>query len=229
MFDRRSLINVALKIRTRFHGDRLIRFRDILHTVSKNLVSREKRVENRWNFINYVSPDYPAPGDVITASCNLSQLDNSLMLFSISLRRLIKFYKLWVEVFHAVGDVTTSCYNLSVVNSLMLLETYRFWRLIEFYKLQVAWLSRARWRHNILRQFCRLLIGQNDSFGTNFNQSRAFLQICNSLASKQKEIRFFFFVPNVRDLVENLYQRVLRYNYSITVVKSRFFHNANKI
>ena len=34
-----------LKIRTKFHGNRLIRFRDILRTVSKNLVSRKTRLK----------------------------------------------------------------------------------------------------------------------------------------------------------------------------------------
>ena len=37
MFDRQFLVNVILKIRTKFHSNR---FQDILHTVSKNLVSR---------------------------------------------------------------------------------------------------------------------------------------------------------------------------------------------
>ena len=41
MFDRQSLVNV----RTKFHDDRLIRFRDILHTVSKNLISRKTRLK----------------------------------------------------------------------------------------------------------------------------------------------------------------------------------------
>ena len=40
MFDRQSLVNVTLKIRTKFHSNRLVRFRDIFHTVSKNLVSK---------------------------------------------------------------------------------------------------------------------------------------------------------------------------------------------
>ena len=44
MFDHQSLVNVTLEIRTEFHGDRLVRFRDILHTVSKNLVSRDSFV-----------------------------------------------------------------------------------------------------------------------------------------------------------------------------------------
>ena len=45
MFDRQSLANVTLKIRTKFHSNRLVRFRDILHTVSKNLVSRKTRLK----------------------------------------------------------------------------------------------------------------------------------------------------------------------------------------
>ena len=55
MFDRQSLINVRLKIRAKFHGDRLVRFRDISHTVSKNLVSRKTRLK----FQNVVFHTYP--------------------------------------------------------------------------------------------------------------------------------------------------------------------------
>ena len=46
IFDRQSLVNVTLKIRTKFHSNRLVRFRDILHTVSKNLTSRKTRSKN---------------------------------------------------------------------------------------------------------------------------------------------------------------------------------------
>ena len=45
MFDRKSPVNVTLKIRTKFHGSRLVRFRDILRTVCKNLVSRKTRLK----------------------------------------------------------------------------------------------------------------------------------------------------------------------------------------
>ena len=45
MFDRQSLANITLKIRTKFHSNRLLRFRDIFHTFSKNLVSRKTRLK----------------------------------------------------------------------------------------------------------------------------------------------------------------------------------------
>ena len=45
MSDRQSLVNVTLKIRDKFHSNRLVRFRDILHTVSKHLVSRKTRLK----------------------------------------------------------------------------------------------------------------------------------------------------------------------------------------
>ena len=54
-FDRQSLVNVTLKIRTKFHSNRLVRFRDILHTVSENLVSRETRFKFQ-NVVFHVSP-----------------------------------------------------------------------------------------------------------------------------------------------------------------------------
>ena len=57
MFDRQSLVNVTLKIRTKFHGNRLVRFRDILHTVSKNLVSRKTRLKFQ-NVIFHMYPFY---------------------------------------------------------------------------------------------------------------------------------------------------------------------------
>ena len=47
MLDRRSLVNVTLRIRTKFHSNRLVRFRDILHTVSRNLISRKARLKFR--------------------------------------------------------------------------------------------------------------------------------------------------------------------------------------
>ena len=55
MFDRQSLVNVTLKTRTKFHSNRLVRFRDILHTVSKKLVSRETRLK----FQNVIFHTYP--------------------------------------------------------------------------------------------------------------------------------------------------------------------------
>ena len=55
MFDRQSLVNVTLKIRTKFHGNRLVRFRDILHAVSKTLVSRKTRLK----FQNVIFHMYP--------------------------------------------------------------------------------------------------------------------------------------------------------------------------
>ena len=55
MFDRQSLVNVMPKIRIKFHGNRLVRFRDILHTVSKNLVSRKTRLK----FQNVIFHTYP--------------------------------------------------------------------------------------------------------------------------------------------------------------------------
>ena len=45
MLDRQSLVNVTLKIRTKFHSNRLVTLRDILHTISKNLVSRKTRLK----------------------------------------------------------------------------------------------------------------------------------------------------------------------------------------
>ena len=56
MFDRQSLVNVTLKIRTKFHSNRLVRFRDILHTVSENLVS----IETRLKFQNVISHTCPS-------------------------------------------------------------------------------------------------------------------------------------------------------------------------
>ena len=55
MFDHQSLVNVILKIRTKFHGNWLVRFRDILHTVSKNLVSSKTRLK----FQNVIFHVYP--------------------------------------------------------------------------------------------------------------------------------------------------------------------------
>ena len=47
MFNRQSLVNVTLKIYTKFLSNRLVRFQDILHTVSNNLVSRKTRLKFR--------------------------------------------------------------------------------------------------------------------------------------------------------------------------------------
>ena len=58
MFDRQTLVNVTLKIRTKFHSNRLVRFRDILHTVSKNLVSRKKEFKVPERYFSYVSFTY---------------------------------------------------------------------------------------------------------------------------------------------------------------------------
>ena len=58
MFDRQSLVNVTLKIRTKFHSNRLVRYRGILHTVSKNLVSRETRLKFQKLHFSYVSFTY---------------------------------------------------------------------------------------------------------------------------------------------------------------------------
>ena len=58
MFDRQSLVNVTLKIRTKFHSNRFVRFRDILHTVSENLVSRETRLKFQNVHFSYVSFTY---------------------------------------------------------------------------------------------------------------------------------------------------------------------------
>ena len=55
MLDRQSLVNVTLKIRTKFHSNRLVTLRDILHTISKNLVSRKTRLK----FQNIISHMYP--------------------------------------------------------------------------------------------------------------------------------------------------------------------------
>ena len=55
MFDRQSLVNVTLKIRTKFHSNRLVRFRDILHAVSTNLVSRKTRLKFQ-NVILHMCP-----------------------------------------------------------------------------------------------------------------------------------------------------------------------------
>ena len=55
MFDRQSLVNVTLEIRTEFHSNRLVRYRDILHAVSKNLVSRKTRLK----FQNVIFHMYP--------------------------------------------------------------------------------------------------------------------------------------------------------------------------
>ena len=57
MFDRQSLVNVTLKIRTKFHSNRLVRFRGVLHTVSKNLVSRKTLLK----FQNVTFHMYPLP------------------------------------------------------------------------------------------------------------------------------------------------------------------------
>ena len=65
MFDRQSLVSVTPEIRTEFHSNRLVRFRDILHTVSKNLVSRKTRLKFQnvifhmyplLTFFTYISP-----------------------------------------------------------------------------------------------------------------------------------------------------------------------------
>ena len=45
MFDRQSLVNVTLKIRTKFHSNWLVSYRDILHNVSKNPVSKKTRLK----------------------------------------------------------------------------------------------------------------------------------------------------------------------------------------
>ena len=51
MFDRQSLV----KVTPSFHSNRLVRFRDNLHTVSKHLVSRE----TRFKFQNVIFHMYP--------------------------------------------------------------------------------------------------------------------------------------------------------------------------
>ena len=56
MFDRQCLVNVTLKIRTKFHSNRLVRFRDILHTVSKNPVSRKNATLKFQNVIFHTYP-----------------------------------------------------------------------------------------------------------------------------------------------------------------------------
>ena len=48
MLDRQSLVNVTVKIRTKFH-------RDVLHAVSKNLVSRKTRLKFH-NVILHMNP-----------------------------------------------------------------------------------------------------------------------------------------------------------------------------
>ena len=59
ILDRQSLVNVALKIRTKFHSNRLVRFRDILHVVSNNLVSRETRFQvSERRFFSHLSFTY---------------------------------------------------------------------------------------------------------------------------------------------------------------------------
>ena len=55
MLDRQSLVNVTLKIPTKFRSNRMVGFRDILHTVSKNLVSRKTRLK----FQNVIFHMYP--------------------------------------------------------------------------------------------------------------------------------------------------------------------------
>ena len=55
MFDYQFLVNVTLKTRTKFHSNWLVRFRDILHTVSKNPVSRKTRLK----FQNVIFHRYP--------------------------------------------------------------------------------------------------------------------------------------------------------------------------
>ena len=57
MLDRQSLVNVTLKIRTKFHSNRLVRFRDVLRIVSKNLASRKTRL----NFQNVIFHMYLLP------------------------------------------------------------------------------------------------------------------------------------------------------------------------
>ena len=57
MFDRQSLANVILKIHTKFDGNRLVKVRDILHTISKNLVSRKTRLKFQ-NVIFHMYPFY---------------------------------------------------------------------------------------------------------------------------------------------------------------------------
>ena len=56
MFDRQSLVNVTLKIRAKFHSNRLVRFRGISHAVSKIRVSRE----TRRKFQNVIFHTYPS-------------------------------------------------------------------------------------------------------------------------------------------------------------------------
>ena len=58
MLDRQSLVNVTLMIRTKFHSNRLVRFRDILHAVSKDLVSRKTRLKFSERHFSYVSFTY---------------------------------------------------------------------------------------------------------------------------------------------------------------------------
>ena len=58
MFDRQYLVNVTLKIRTKFYSNRLVRFRDTSHTVSRNLISRNTRFKFQniiFLFVNYTS------------------------------------------------------------------------------------------------------------------------------------------------------------------------------
>ena len=60
MFDRQSLVNVTLKIRAKFHSNRLVRYRNIVHTVSKNAFKVSERqflyVSFTYFFYLYISP-----------------------------------------------------------------------------------------------------------------------------------------------------------------------------
>ena len=52
MFDRRSLINVTLNVRAKFHSNRLVIYRDILHNVSKNLSFAFKLSKRHFSYVS---------------------------------------------------------------------------------------------------------------------------------------------------------------------------------
>ena len=81
MFDRQSLVNVTLKIRAKFHGNWLIRFRDILHTVSKSLVSRKARLKFQNVILSHVSFTYFFYSYIAARSSYNSNLNPSPLMF----------------------------------------------------------------------------------------------------------------------------------------------------
>ena len=90
MFARQSLVNVTLKIRTKFHSNLLVKYRDILHTVSKNLVFEKIAFKISKRHFSYVFFTYSFHLYIAAHSSYNSQL-NWIQVPWYSIRRNLIF------------------------------------------------------------------------------------------------------------------------------------------